>query len=77
MLISKEDVFILVRVVSGVGWCRVVGLAETITNSVKLKLKMRLSLATKEVADIDKKLITSSDFHALSDGFWQMVLQFF
>ena len=30
--------------VSGVG-CRVAGLAETITNSVKLKLKLRLSLA--------------------------------
>ena len=29
----------------GVGWCRVAGLAETITNSVKLKLKLRLSLA--------------------------------
>ena len=28
----------------GVG-CRVAGLAETITNSVKLKLKLRLSLA--------------------------------
>ena len=30
--------------VSGVG-CRVAGLAETITNSVKLKLELRLSLA--------------------------------
>ena len=29
----------------GVGWCRVAGLAETITNSVKLKLELRLSLA--------------------------------
>ena len=38
-----EEEFILVRV-SG-GGCRVAGLAETITNSVKLKLKLRLSLA--------------------------------
>ena len=30
---------------SGVGWCRVAGLAETITNSVKLKVELRLSLA--------------------------------
>ena len=38
-----EEEFILVRV-AGVR-CRVAGLAETITNSVKLKLKLRLSLA--------------------------------
>ena len=41
----QNEKFILFRVVSGVGWCRVAGLAETITNSVKLKLKLRLSLA--------------------------------
>ena len=34
--------------VSGVGWCRVAGLAETITNSVKLKLELRLSLAKSQ-----------------------------
>ena len=32
----------------GVG-CRVAGLAETITNSVKLKLELRLSLAIFEI----------------------------
>ena len=36
----------------GVGWCRVAGLAETITNSVKLKLKLRLSLAINETSEL-------------------------
>ena len=39
----------------GVG-CRVAGLAETITNSVKLKLKLRLSLAKKKTAKSDENL---------------------
>ena len=39
----------------GVGWCRVAGLAETINNSVKLKLKLRLSLAIF-IRDALKKL---------------------
>ena len=58
-----EEEFILVRV-SGVGWCRVAGLAETITNSVKLKLKLRLSLAilfcVKETVSMDRA-ITNRD----------------
>ena len=41
---------------SGVGWCRVAGLAETITNSVKLKLELRLSLA---ISSYDKPFITA------------------
>ena len=50
-----EEEFILVCV-SGGGWCRAAGLAETITNSVKLKLELRLSLAKKELTKDKVKL---------------------
>ena len=43
--------------VSG-GGCRVAGLAENITNSVKLELELGLSLAINELDDPDMEDIT-------------------
>ena len=48
MSCKRPDLYLSGCRVSGVGW-RVVGLAENITNSVKLELELGLSLAISKL----------------------------